>query len=219
LAPSPRLRCRSAGATPCRHQWYGLLLAYLGRPAEAAQQTAVAARLDPLSVQINNMLGAMLSDAGDTQGALRQFERTVNAEPDSAWVRENPWVLSNYGSVAADAGRHEQAVRLIERALQVVPSHPRPLLDLARVYLRVNDTASARAAFARADTANPQYAMYRGLFHASLGEIDSAFAWLDRVHDWSLPALITLNSSHGFGALRADPRYGRIRARLGMPPH
>lgn len=203
---------------PTVHQWYGLLFAYLGRPVEAAQQTAVAARLDPLSVQINNMLGAMLSDAGDTQGALRQFERTVNAEPDSAWVRENPWVLSNYGSVAAAAGRHEQAVRLIERALQVVPSHPRPLLDLARAYLSVNDTASARAAFARADTTNPQYAMYRGLFHASLGEIDSAFAWLDRVHDWSLPALVTLNSSPGFGALRADPRYTRIRARLGMPP-
>ena len=203
---------------PTVHQWYGLLLAYLGRPAEAAQQTAVAARLDPLSVQINNMLGAMLSDAGDTQGALRQFERTVNAEPDSAWVRENPWVLSNYGSIAAAAGRHEQALRLIERALQVVPNHPRPLLDLARAYLIVNDTASARAAFARADTTNPQYAMYRGLFHASLGEIDSAFAWLDRVHDWSLPALITLNSSHGFGALRADPRYTKIRARLGMPP-
>ena len=202
---------------PTVHQWYGLLLAYLGRPGEAARQTAVAARLDPLSVQINNMLGAMLSDAGDTRGAVRQFERTVNAEPDSAWVRENPWVLSNYGVVVAATGRHDQAVRLIQRALEVVPNHPRPLLDLARVYLRVGDTASARAAFARADTTNPQYAMYRGLYHASLGETDSAFAWLDRVHDWSLPALVTLNCSPGFDALRADPRYARIRARLGMP--
>lgn len=204
--------------SPTVHQWYGLLLAYVGRPQEAAQQTAIASRLDPLSVQINNMLGAMLQDAGDTKGALRQFERTVNAEPDSAWVRANPWVMSNYGSAAAAAGRHAQAVHLIERALEVVPGHPRPLLDLARAYLAVGDTARARAVFARADTTNPQYTMYRGLFHASLGEIDSAFLWLDRVHDWSLPALVSLNSSRGYDALRADPRYARIRARLGMPP-
>jgi Tfp pilus assembly protein PilF len=200
------------------HQWYALLLAYLGRPREAALHTGHASQLDPLSVQINNMYGMMLYNAGDLAGALRQFERTVVAEPDSAWVRQNPWVLDNFGVVAAAAGRHDQAVRLIERALQVVPTHPRPLLDLAYVYIRAGDTARARAVFARADTAHPHYRLARAQLHALLGELDEAFAWLDRVQEWALPSLVGMNSDPRYAALRADPRYRRVRDRLRLPP-
>lgn len=207
-----------APADPTVHQWYALLLAYLGRPREAVVETAKASRLDPLSVQINNMYGAMLYDAGDTRGALRQFARTVNAEPDSGWVRKNPWVLSNYGCVAAAAGRHAQAVALIHRALVGAPAHPRLLLALAYAYAQVGETRRARAVFARADTTDPQYLMYHGLFHAMLGETDSAFALLERVREWPLPALVTLNSGPDYAALRADRRYQDIRQRLGMDP-
>ena len=143
---------------------------------------------------------------------------TVNAEPDSGWVRSNPWILSNYGAVAAAAGRHEQAVALIRRALAVVPTHPRPLLDLATAYTRAGKPDSGRLVFARADTTNPQYPVYRGLLHARLGELDQAFASLARVNDWPLASLVGLSSSPDFATLRADPRFQAIRTRLAMPP-
>jgi DNA-binding SARP family transcriptional activator/tetratricopeptide (TPR) repeat protein len=200
------------------HQWYALLLAYLGRVPEAVRHTGHASRLEPLSVQINNFHGILLYYSGDLEGALRQYERTVDAEPDSAWVRQNPWVLSNFGHVAAAAGRHEQAVRLIERALHVVPTHPRPLLDLARVYVLAADPDRARAVFARADTTHAHYAVYRALLHVLLDEFDDAFAWFDRVGEWPLPSLVGLNSNPRYAALRADPRFQQIRKRLGMPP-
>ena len=210
-----------AGAppSPTGHQWSALLCAYLGRTHDAAVHTGEAARLDPLSVQINNMYGTMLYHDGDVQGALRQFERTVVAEPDSAWVRQNPWVLDNYGSIVAATGRHAEGRRLIERALKVVPTHPRALLDLAEVYVLMGRPDQARAAFARADTTHPHYLVYRAELYALLGQTDSAFATLDRVQEWPLPALVSLNSSQRFAALRADPRYAAIRERLGMPPN
>lgn len=198
------------------HQWYALMLAYVGRPRESVVHTGIASRLDPLSVQINNFHGVMLYYSGDRDGALRQFERTVIAEPDSAWVRRNPWVLSNYGAIAGAAGRHAQAVALIERALQVEPRHPRPLLDLARVYARMGDTARARAAFDRADTSHPHYVLYRGLLHATLGEMDDAFRWIGRVRDWPLAPLVGLSNDPGYAALRADRRFSVIRRSLAM---
>ena len=200
------------------HQWYGLLLAYLGRSREAAEHTGHAARLDPLSVQVNNMHGMMLYYAGRLPEALRQYERTVDAEPDSAWVRQNPWVLTNFGRVAAAAGRHEQAAWLTARALDVEPVHPRPWLDMAHVHVRAGHPDSARAAFARADAAHPHHPVYQALLHGLLGELDAAFRGLERVDDWPLPALVQLNGDPGYARLRADPRYAALRARLRMPP-
>jgi tetratricopeptide (TPR) repeat protein len=199
------------------HQWYGLLEAYLGRSHAAARETGIAARLEPLSVQINNMHAMMRFEDGDTAGALRHFERTVDAEPDSAWVRQNPWVLDNYAVVAGATGRHALALHLLAHALRVVPTHPRPLLTLAQQHLRVGDTTRAVAAFARVDTTHPHYAVYRGLYLASLGRMDEAFASLDGVREWPLPSLVSLNNGAGNTRLRADPRYRQLRAKLGMP--
>ncbi|HJU74040.1 MAG TPA: tetratricopeptide repeat protein [Gemmatimonadaceae bacterium] len=199
-------------------QWYALLLAYAGRIDEAVLQTRDASSLDPLSVQINNMHGMMLFHSGDIAGALRQFERTVRAEPDSVWVWQNPWVLSNFGRVAAAAGRHSEAVRLIETAIHAVPGHPRPLLDLAHVYIDDNDPMRARAAFARADTSHAHYEIYRALLHALLGEFDEAFARFQMVNDWPLPALLQVNNERHYLVFRADPRFQEIRKRLNLPP-
>jgi len=203
---------------PTAHQWYALLLAYVGRPHEAALQTGIASRLDPLSVQINNMHGMMLYYAGMLDSSVRQFERTVEEEPDTAWVRQNPWVLTNFGRVAAAAGREKQAIHLIEAALVVVPAHPRLLLDLGAVYVLGGKPQRAWAAFARADSAHPHYPAYRALMHATAGELDQAFAWFERVDEWPLPALVGLNCDTRFALLRADARFGAIRKRLKLPP-
>jgi len=189
------------------HQWYGLLLSYVGRAREAATQAGLASHLDPLSVQINNMYGMMLYYAGDLSGALRQYERTVVDEPDSAWVRQNPWVLANFARVAAAAGRYDQAIRLVDRALVVVPTSPRARFDLASAYVLKGDTAAAEAAFAQADSTDPQYATDRAFLYAARGDIGNAYRWIARVHDWPLPALVTLTNEPMLARFRADPRY------------
>jgi DNA-binding SARP family transcriptional activator len=202
---------------PTVHQWYALLFAYLGRAHEAAVHTADASRLDPLSVQINNMYGMMLYYDGDLRGAMRQYERTVVDEPDSAWVRQNPWVLANFARVATAAGRYDLAMRVANRALVVVPTHPRALFDLAVVYLAKGDTAAARAALARADSTNPQNAADLACFFGLLGDFDRAYAILDQLREMPLPQLVTLTNDPTLAAMRADPRYRALRRRLGMP--
>lgn len=219
-ADAERVYRRALEASPGNatvHQWYALLLAYLGRAEAAAVHTAHASRLDPLSVQIGNMHGMMLYHAGDLAGALRHYERTVEDEPDSAWVMRNPWVLSNYGRVTGVAGRHAKAEAMLERAARAVPGHPRPLLDLVFVHVRAGDSAKARRAFARSDMAHAHYPAYRGLFHALVGERDTALQWLGRVDEMPLPAMILMRNDPGLAAFRADPRYAAVLERLTAP--
>jgi DNA-binding SARP family transcriptional activator/Flp pilus assembly protein TadD len=199
------------------HQWYALLLTILGRMDEAVTHARHAAELDPLSNQIQNTYGITYYHAGMVDSALRVFTRLVTNEPDTAWVRQNPWVLSNFGKVAAAAGRHEDAVRLLDRAVQEVPGHPRPAYDLAVAYIRAGEERRAIATFARADPLHPHHAMYQGLLHASLGELDAAFDWLGRVQDWSPVMVLTLIGDPWPDRLKTDARFTALRQRLGLP--
>ena len=162
------------------------------------------------------MYGMMLYYDGDIEGALRQYERTVVDEPDTAWVRQNPWVLTNFARVAAAAGRYDQAIRLVNRALVVVPTSPRARFGLATAYVLKGDTAAAEAAFARADSTDPQYATDRAFLYAVLGDMPTAYRWIDRVHDWPLPALVALTNEPLLARFRADPRYEDLLKSVSM---
>src|SRR5256886_2846211 len=109
-------------ANATAHQWYGVLLMILRRVRAAVEEERRAADLEPLSLQIQNNYATFLNISGDHLGALRHFQKTVGEEPDSAWVRRNPWVLANMARVYADNGQYEIALRMINRALEIVPA-------------------------------------------------------------------------------------------------
>jgi len=72
------------------HQWYAMLLMILGRKPEAVVESRRAANLDPLSRQIQSTYGIFLNSSGEHAAALRQFQKVVSEEPDSAWVNRDP---------------------------------------------------------------------------------------------------------------------------------
>lgn len=195
------------------HQWYGILLRITGDIPGSVAETGKAAELEPLSLQIQNNYATFLAGAGQHDAAFRHYRKVVGEEPDSSWVRRNPWLLTNMASVYAQQGRHEDALRFARRAIEILPGHPRAVSSLAGVYRVMGKNADARATMERADPANPHYAAYRGLFFAAEGQADSAFAWFDRVEDWGVPVLISLR---GLNRISGDPRYAALLTRLGM---
>ena len=197
-------------------QWYGGMLSKLGRVDEALVLLRRASELDPLSLQINNNYGMVLCYSGDHKGALAHYRRIVEAEPDSTWVRENPWLLSNMARVLSANGLFEEGLELLATALQIVPGHPRPVGDVADIYLKLGRPEDAEAAFARADTSNGHYAGYRGTLYASRGQADSAFAWYDRVRDWGQPLLGDLSMDPRLDPIRDDPRFAALLRELGI---
>ncbi|MFN2603717.1 MAG: tetratricopeptide repeat protein [Gemmatimonadaceae bacterium] len=198
------------------HQWYGILLMILGRVDEAVRETGRAAELDPLSLQIQNTYATFLSDAGNHRAALEQYQKVVGEEPDSAWVRRNPWLLTNMAAVYRENGQYEKALRLAQQSVSVAPHHPRALLALASVYLAMHRPETAREVFSHADTTNEQFPSYRAFMYLAEKKPDSAFIWFDRVKKWGIPVLVSLQDSPELNDLGADPRRRELFRRVGL---
>jgi Tfp pilus assembly protein PilF len=201
---------------PTAHQWYAILLMILGRKPEALVESRRAANLDPLSLEIQGQYGVFLNGSGQHLAALRQFQKVVGEEPDSAWVRRHPWLLDNMSRVYLDNGQYAGAIRTINLALKIVPRRPRAVYSLALIYDKMGRRDMARRAFAQADTSNEHYAAYRGMLYAEEGKADSAFLWFDRVEKWG-PLMLALQGDWHLDPVRGDPRYRALVKRLGIP--
>lgn len=201
------------------HQGYAILLMILGRKAEAVAESRRAANLDPFSLIIQGTYGSFLNSSGEHLAALRQFQKVFGEEPDSGWVGRNPWPFDNMSRVYADNGQYALAIRAIDRALRVVPRHPRVLYSLALIYDAMGRRDLARQAFARADTSNEQYPAYRGMLYAEEGKADSAFLWFERVEQWGIPVMVGLQGDLHLDPVRDDPRYPELLKRIGIPTH
>jgi DNA-binding SARP family transcriptional activator len=198
------------------HQWYGILLMIVGKRREAVAELKRASELDPLSLQIQNNYATFLGSVGDTAARRRHYQKMVAEEPDSAWVSRNPWLLTNLGAAYAEYGRFDDAIRAAEQAVRILPGHPRAVGALASVYERMGDRKNAEQAYALADTTNPHFPAYRGMWYVTSNKLDSAFLWFDRVEDWAIPVMITLRNM-GSPETRKDSRYVALLGKLGMP--
>ena len=77
-----------------------------------------------------------------------------------------------------------------------------------------SDRAMAKARLLYGDVANYQY----GEIHAQRGEIDLAFAALDRAWEVGDAGLTLLRVDPFTDPLRKDPRYKALEAKLNFPP-
>lgn len=200
------------------HQGYAILLMVLGRRSEALAESRKAAALDPFSLIIQGTYGSFLNSSGEHLAALQHFQRVVGEEPDTGWLGRNPWPFDNMARVYADNGRYPEAIQTIDRALKIIPRHPRVLYSLALIYDMTGRRDMARQAFARADTSNEHYPAYRGMLYAAEGNVDSAFVWFNHVERWGILVLAALQSDPHLNAARSDPRYSELLRRIGIPP-
>ena len=184
--------------------WYSLLLRGMGRGEEAIRESARAAELDPfgLVVAYNHAWQHYLER--DYGRAVAQFRRTLDIGPyPSAW--------RGLGFALAQQGQPDSAVAAVRQAIALAPHRTDFLADLALVEALAGRPAEARAALARAK-AGPMEPFNVARAHAALGEADSAFAWLER-SNWRWPHRATRDDPV-LDPLRADPRFGRLSARI-----
>ena len=199
------------------HQGYAHLLMILGRKSEALHESRTAATLDPFSLIIQGTYGRFLNSSGEHKAALRQLQKAIAEEPDTGWVSRNPWPSDNLARVYADNGQYTEAFQTINRALKILPHHPRVVYSLALIYDMTGRRNMARQAFARADTSNESYTAYRGMLYAEENNADSAFVWFNRVEHWGIMSLEALQSDRHLDPVRGDPRYCELLRRIGIP--
>ncbi|MDQ4045313.1 MAG: hypothetical protein M3173_07685, partial [Chloroflexota bacterium] len=220
FASAERHLTRAIELDPTRaitYEWVVTLYLWTGRPREALAAAERALELDPLSPYAHAEVARALLFNDRCDEALAHLEKLVNLQPPllrvaplaaQCYARKQMWpeaiavlrpqaerggptALALLGYMLARAGQREEALRIHATLLER--------------WRRGNGGAFPVA-----------------LVYAGLGDLDQAFAWLDRsIADRSL------NGSPGdpthlmlmgplFEDLRRDPRFARLRERLGL---
>jgi TolB-like protein/DNA-binding SARP family transcriptional activator/Flp pilus assembly protein TadD len=195
------------------HAWLGWVHLLRGCPAEALVCERRAVELDPLAPAFRAYLAEAYLASGEPEEALRHAARACEIQPEYGLARfMEGLVLAHLGRVAEAESALEAAFRLVPP--QGAPSHAEIHAVLAVIHLAADDRAAAHARLARIDGARHPFA--RGLVLAALADIDGAFTAFQRVRAWD-----SFSTEHfryffpdALAALRADPRYRRMRREL-----
>jgi TolB-like protein len=146
----------------------------------------------------------------DSARALPPGELTIKLDP------LDPFFLGWLADQYRNAGRYEDALEMVDRTLEISPNHAVALMVRSRTYVAMEEFESALAASSRisehpmwgfvhgttlaaaGDTVaarsvlaniekSPRYVVPLMISHATLGDIDEAFAWLEVARDLKLP--------------------------------
>ena len=163
----PRLRARALFAA--------------GDKAGAVTTLEPTARANPRDVDTQLALADLYSDAGRDVEAERTLRQVLTVAPGSAEV------LNYLGYLLADRGRAlDEAVRLVERALEADPGNPSYLDSLGWAHFRRGDLRAAEKYLTPAAEQLPRNAVVQdhlGDVFAGLGRWDEAIAAWTRALD------------------------------------
>jgi TolB-like protein/DNA-binding winged helix-turn-helix (wHTH) protein len=196
------------------HRVYADLLAASGRPAQAVAEAQRAVEDDPMSPDLNMILGWIYYLARDDDRALGQYQRAEAMDPsrpEDHWGLGNvytqkrqfvlatleyrkavelsggaPWTLSGLGYADALAGKRREAFEVLDR-LNAVSKH-RLVEPLDRT-----------------------------LIYIGLGDKQQAFAWLEKAYEAREWDMIGLKADPVYDNLRSDARFRDLLRRMNFP--
>jgi tetratricopeptide (TPR) repeat protein len=159
----------------------------LNRLDEAERVLRDAVVLDFRAVDVRELLATVLAGQDRYDEAIRLARETCES---SSGALSSRTVLA---CVLAEAGCLDEALRVVKAAVDIAPQDPRAHGALGTVYVKMNDGASALAAFERmADCLAPEpdrlpsspwvsYAAGRGIALSLVGQHDDAMAAFEDV--------------------------------------
>ncbi|MDB5337182.1 MAG: polymerase alpha subunit domain protein [Planctomycetaceae bacterium] len=153
-----------ADAVDCRLSRAGAVRA-MGRLDEAEKLVQSSASMGGATkAEYSYQMGCILSDRGDTYGAVEYFERAVDMDPYHSKA------LFSLAGENMLRGNDEEAVRLYERSLSRPPLHLGAMMNLGLLYEDLENYPAAAYCFKRVLESNPAHARAR----LYLKDIDAA---------------------------------------------
>jgi TolB-like protein/Tfp pilus assembly protein PilF len=198
------------------HQWYGELLAVLGRKQELVVEMNRAQQLDPLSPVINGERGAMLFRAtGRDDLALQELRKALEIDPSFPHTHWQMGVVHLWKGELAEAGAEFQKAEALAPGITMYKG------GLGHVYAREGRTTEARRLLDELkELSKTRYVSGLDLasIYIGLGEKEQAFTYLEKAYQQRDPRLILwLTSRPEFETLRSDPRMKDLVRRIGLP--
>jgi len=197
-------------------------LAPMGRMTEAIAENKKALELDPLSLPINNFMAMTYMFAGDYEKSSQQFQHTIAMDPTFPLAHEY------FSFLLKMMGRSEEGIKEYEKAEVLGGASPEDAAAEAAMmqqalksggenglWQKTLEVVLARQRQPHGELPSPGTV---AMVYALAGEKDNAFKWLDKAYDKREGAEITLlKCDPSFKNLHADPRFGSLLRRMGLP--
>jgi TolB-like protein/class 3 adenylate cyclase/Tfp pilus assembly protein PilF len=185
----------------------GVLARNLGRPDEAIFLTRRALEQDPLGATAYVNLAMALISADRFAEAESACEKALALAPRSAMTSA---VLS---LTLLAQGRSEEALPIAERE----PHDAVRLWALATIYHASGRPSESDAALLELKGRFAADSAYQiAETHAARGEVDDAFAWLERARVQRDTGLISVKAAPSFRSLYGDPRWEKFIDSIGL---
>jgi TolB-like protein/tetratricopeptide (TPR) repeat protein len=192
---------------------YASVLLVLGRTEKAAAELECALELDPLSLEVRFWLVEVLFFGRQYERALEQARQLVELEP------EHQVAYMVLGHVYLGMQRFEESVAALRHAVDISGEFPLMLGWLGLALGLGGHAAEARMVLERLGAiARERFVLPTSFawIHFGLGEIDDAFAWLERAIDRNDGWIPALKSYPFLDPLRADPRFPALLRKLNL---
>ncbi len=190
------------------HMWYALFQAHNGQFEEGLARLRHAQKLEPLFFGTSANIGMLYYFSRRYDKAIEQLRGVLEADPGMDHAR------SFLGRAYLRKGDHAAAINEFERRKSLsVGSYA----DLASAYALAGRRQDALAELERVmRVANERYvpAYDVATIHASLGDADRAFEWLDRAVAERGHMLVFFSMDPAFDHLRRDARMPGLMARI-----
>jgi serine/threonine protein kinase/tetratricopeptide (TPR) repeat protein len=200
---------------PTTYHWYAEYLSIQGRMQEALEQSSRAAELDPLSPAIIKDRGMLLYYARDYAGAIEYARKTLEMDPVFATAHRLLSLAYQAKGMFAEAQEENR------KWGEMTGNELEAAIGLAQCRAAAGDRQGALALVESLNQEEfPGGNLFRGvaLVYASLGDIDQAFAHLEKAFERRAESLGTLKVDPKLDPLRDDPRFASLLKRVGLVP-
>jgi TolB-like protein/Flp pilus assembly protein TadD len=192
-----------------------LCRAYYGyeRHAEAHAAINAALSIDPQSMMV-------YTGAGDAYYFSRDYEQSVfhfrmSIELDARFDGAHTGLARSLEAL----GRFDEARIECEEGRRLSGGVAGPSFGLGNLEAAAGNEQEARRILAELTAARSTRVVSAwglAVMHATLGDIDDAFRWLDIAVEEQAPGLILLRAHPRLDPIRQDPRYGPLVRRVGL---
>jgi serine/threonine protein kinase/tetratricopeptide (TPR) repeat protein len=195
------------------HHWYGLLLAFRGKPQEARQELERARELDPFSPIIRLNLAWVQFSAGDNDALIAASQKELAAD-SSSWNAY--WDL---GSAYVQKGELDKGIVALQKAVELSHSSSATLSSLGYALGRSGKRHEAeqvlRKLLQRAQH-EPVAAEEIAIVYVGLGDNNNALLWLEQAYRAQSKGLVLLKADPWYHSLAAEPRYQELVRKVGL---
>ncbi len=195
------------------HNMLARALASYERHEEALAAGNKSVQLDPLASLIRTVVGDAYYFAREYEKSVMHYRMAIELDPrfDGAHT--------DLARAFEALGRFDEARASYEEGRKLSGGVAGPTFGLAHLEAAAGNKAEARRILAELTAARSKRVVSAwgiGAVHASLGDIDEAFHWLDIAVTEKASGLILLRVHPRLDAIRSDPRYPVLVRRVGL---